>query len=79
MKMTEYFEIEASTNYDKFKDKPFLKTLTWMNYYNISVIIFIIDIGLHIYMLAVNNEKNQRFTESCIHYTLSYLKEELPR
>lgn len=71
MEQTEYFKIEAEYNFKKLRDKPFIKKISWMNYYWFSVFIFIVDMALNIYMLAVDSESGMSFdTHESEHYTI---------
>ena len=64
METTEYFKIEAEYNFEKLSNNPFLKKISWMDYYGFSIFIFIVDLALNIYMLAVEEEGGTGFKEN---------------
>ena len=67
MTQTEYFRIEAEHNFDKLRNHPLIKKISWMNYYYFCLFIYIIDLGLNIFMLSVNHESGREFDRD-VHY-----------
>ena len=67
MTQTEYFKIEAEHNFDKLRNHPFIKKISWMNYYYFCLFIYIIDLALNIFMLCVDHESGKEFDRD-VHY-----------
>ena len=64
MEQSEYFKIEAEYNFNKLRNNPILRKLCWMDYSYFCFFIFLVDIGLNIFMLSVNHESGQTFEQS---------------
>lgn len=56
VEQTKYLQIEAEHNFEHLRNRKFLRKLTTLNYYWISLIVFLVDLVLNCYFAAVSHE-----------------------